>query len=123
MDLVLWVLQGLVALVFLFAGILKLTQPVQRLGNRMEFVNEVPEWVVRLIGLAELLGGCGLILPTLSGVATWLTPLAALGLALVMLLASGFHSRRGEYSRLPVTLVLLGLAVSVAVGRYLVVPF
>ena len=122
MNLVLWVLQIVVALVFLLAGTVKLTQPVERLGKTMQFVKEVPAWLVRFIGLVELMGALGLILPALTGIASWLTPLAATGLALVMLVATTYHTHKTEYSRVGITLILLGLAIVVAIGRYLVTP-
>lgn len=122
MNLVLWVLQIVVALVFLLAGTVKLTQPVERLGKTMQFVKEVPEWLVRFIGLVELIGALGLILPALTGIASWLTLWAAIGLALVMLLATTYHTHKTEYNRVGVTLILLGLAMVVAIGRYVITP-
>ncbi len=65
-----------------------------------------------------VLGGIGLILPWLTGVLPWLTPLAAAGLAVDMLLASGFHLTRREYRAMGGTIVLLVLAALVAYGRF-----
>jgi hypothetical protein len=69
-------------------------------------VKDVPQGLVTFIGISELLGGLGLVLPQLSGILPWLTPLAALGLALIMLLAMGFHARRREPQAIAINLVL-----------------
>ncbi len=63
-----------------------------------------------------------MILPTLTGILPWLTPLAASGLALIMLLAAGFHLVRREYPNIVFNLVLFALAAFVAYGRFVVVP-
>ena len=77
---------------------------------------------VRLVGLLELLGAVGVILPAVTGVLPWLTPLAAVGLALIMLSAIVFHlSRRERANALGLSLVL-AVAVFVAVGRYVIAP-
>ena len=72
--------------------------------------------------MCELLGGLGLLLPALTGILPWLTPLAAAGLALVMLLAMGFHATRRERPVIAFNTVLLLLAVFVAYGRFVSVP-
>ncbi|MEV6304321.1 DoxX family protein [Actinoplanes sp. NPDC051861] len=77
----------------------------------------VPQPLIVFIGVCELLGGIGLILPALTRVRPRLTPLAAAGLTLTMVLAAGFHIVRGEYSLVPVNLVLAAGAVFIAVGR------
>ena len=77
----------------------------------------VPQPLIVFIGVCELLGGLGLILPALTRVRPGLTPLAAAGLTLTMVLAAGFHIVRGEYALVPVNLVLAAGAVLIAVGR------
>ncbi|BCJ43457.1 hypothetical protein GCM10010168_42330 [Actinoplanes ianthinogenes] len=77
----------------------------------------VPQPLIVVIGVAELLGGLGLILPAITRVAPRLVPLAAAGLALTMLLAAGFHLIRGEYPLIPVNLLLGGVSAFIAVGR------
>ena len=118
MNIVFWVLQVLLALAFIAAGLLKLTQPIAQLAKQMVWPAQVPAGLVRFIGLVEVLGGIGLILPAAFGIATWLTPLAAVGLAVVMLLAAGFHAQRKEYNRIAPSVVLLILCLIVVVGRY-----
>src|SRR5262245_45459516 len=77
---VLWVVQALLAALFLFAGVMKLVLPLDKLTGPVEF----PGLFVRFIGVAEVLGGLGLVLPGLVGVRPGLTPLAALGLVIIM---------------------------------------
>ena len=77
---------------------------------------------MRFIGIAELLGAVGLVLPMLTGIAPVLTVVAAIGLVLVQILAAGYHLSRGEGSRVPMNAVLLVLAVVIVYGRLAVVP-
>lgn len=78
----------------------------------------VPQPLIVFIGVCEVLGGVGLILPAMTGVKPKLTPLAAAGLTLTMILAAGFHITRGEYALVPANLVLGGVAAYIAVGRW-----
>jgi uncharacterized membrane protein YphA (DoxX/SURF4 family) len=82
----------------------------------------VPEVLVRFIGVAEVLGGLGLILPAATRILPWLTPVAAAGLALDMLLATFVHLVRGEVGLFGFPLLLGFLAALVAYGRWRVVP-
>jgi uncharacterized membrane protein YphA (DoxX/SURF4 family) len=82
----------------------------------------VPLDLFIFIGVCEFLGGIGLILPALTGVKPRLTPLAAVGLTLIMLLAAVFHIVRGEYYFVPINLVLGGVAALIAYGRLFVRP-
>jgi putative oxidoreductase len=118
----LWVVQVLLGLAFLGAGFMKLSQPYEAMAAQAAWMGDVPEPVLRFIGLAELLGGLGLILPAATRIQPWLTPLAAAGLTLVMLLAALFHVARGELSLLVPNVVLGLLAAFIAYGRYKVAP-
>jgi hypothetical protein len=82
----------------------------------------VPEAFVRFIGLSELLGGLGLILPAALRIKPVLTPWAAVGLAVVMVLASGFHVSRGESSVIGMNFILAAVAVFIAWGRFKKAP-
>ncbi|MET7423118.1 DoxX family protein [Dactylosporangium sp. NPDC005555] len=82
----------------------------------------VPQPLIVFIGVAEVLGGIGLILPALTRVGPRLVPLAAAGLALTMLLAAGFHIVRGEYPLVPANVLLGGVAGFVAAGRWRLRP-
>ena len=118
MNVFLWVLQGLLAAAFLMAGLMKATRPKPDLAAQMPWVEDFSAGTVKFIGVAEVLGAVGLILPALTGIAVVLTPLAATGLAVTMALAMVVHTRRKEYAGLPVNLVLLVVAVVIAWGRF-----
>ena len=122
MNIVLWVVQGLLALAFLLAGFMKATQPVANLKKNMAWVSAFPTAFVRFIGVAELLGAIGLILPALLNIQSWLTVAAAAGLVVVMASASIFHASRREYSNIGMNIVLLLLAVFIIVGRTALSP-
>jgi putative oxidoreductase len=113
----LWTLQLLLALAFISAGAMKTTTPYEALALKMAWVSAVPEGLVRIIGVSELLGGLGLVLPAATRIRPGLTVLAAAALTLVMALASGFHLSRGETDAVPINVVLGGLAAFVAWGR------
>jgi hypothetical protein len=119
---VLWVVQGLLALAYLVAGGIKVAQPIATLSKRMNWVLAVSPALVRFIGAAEVLGAIGLILPLLTNILPWLTPTAAGGLVVVQIAAAGFHASRHEYANIPANIVLLALAAFVLVGRVVLVP-
>jgi uncharacterized membrane protein YphA (DoxX/SURF4 family) len=118
MNMVAWVLQILLALAFLLAGVIKVSQPRQKLAASMGWVEDFSDTGVRTIGALELLAGVALLLPAVTGVATVLVPLAAVGLALLMLGAAATHRRRGELPMIGINAVLLLLAVGVAWARF-----
>ena len=123
MNVVLWIVQILLALAFLMAGTMKATQPVDRLAVRMKWVNAMrPPQLVRLIGILEILAAIGLILPAITGILPWLTPIAAIGLVLTMIGAIIVHTRIGEGSRIAPNIVLLLLAAFIIVGRFAIMP-
>jgi uncharacterized membrane protein YphA (DoxX/SURF4 family) len=122
-NIVLWIVQILLALAFLMVGTLKATQPIDKLAARMQWVKSLrPQWLVRVIGVLEVLGAIGLILPAVTGILPWLTPVAAIGLVLTMIGAALLHTRRGEVSHIAPNVVLLLLAAFVVVGRFVVMP-
>ena len=88
LNVVLWSVQGFLALFFLASGAPKL---IGRGIDRWTGFSDLPRPQVVFIGLTEVLGAAGLVLPMMTGVLPWLTPLAALGLAIIVLMASGFH--------------------------------
>lgn len=117
MNTVLWIVQILLAVAFGFAGVLKSTQG-RRLEARMPWVEDFSDGTVRFIGVMELLAAIGLVLPAATGIATWLTPLAATGLVVVQVLAVVTHLRRKEPQVVPVNVVLALLAAFVAWQRF-----
>lgn len=122
MNIALWIVQILLALIFLMAGAMKLMVPKEKAAERMPFVEDTSQGTLRIIGVLEVLGALGVVLPALTGILPWLTPLAAVGLALTMIGAMIVHSRRGEYPNLVGNIVLLALAIFVAYGRFVLVP-
>jgi len=117
MNIALWVAQGVLAVVFLAAGLMKVTQPKAALEARpgMGYVTERSALDMKLIGIAEILGSLGLILPWRLGLLPFLTPLAAAALAVLMIGAILTHIRRKE-SPLFVS-ALAAAALFVAFGR------
>jgi len=122
MNIALWIVQGLLALAFLLAGSMKAFAPLNTVRKNMSWANDVGVPFVRFIGVAELLGGIGLILPAITGIQSWLTIAAALGLVLVMVSASIFHASRREYQNIGMNVVLLLLAAFVVLGRWTLAP-
>ena len=122
MNIALWVLQVLLGLLFAGSGAAKLAQPKQQMlkSPRMGWAGDFSQSSIRLIGLAEVLGGVGLILPAALKVLPVLTPLAALGLSSIMFGAVMTHARRRE-PFVP-SLVLALLALVVYIGRFWLAP-
>jgi len=119
MNVVLWIAAVLLALAFLFAGALKLTQPKSALAERgMGWTESFSPGAIKVIGALEVLAAVGLVLPALFGVVPVLVPLAATGLVLLMVGAAITHGRRGETPMIAVNVVLLLLAAFVAWGRF-----
>ncbi len=118
LNLALWAAQILLAVAYGMAAYTKAALPIAEMATTMTWVSDVPAWLVRFIGIAEGLGALGLILPSLTRVLPWLTPLAAMGLSVVQLLAMPFHLSRGEAFALPVNLVLLALSLFILWGRW-----
>jgi uncharacterized membrane protein YphA (DoxX/SURF4 family) len=119
MNLTLWIIAGVLAAVFAASGVMKIAVPKDKLVTSGQgWAEPVSPAAIRLIGVAELLGAIGLIVPPLVHIAPVLAPLAAVGLVLVMVGAIVTHSRRKEFPNLVVNLVLLALAATVAWGRF-----
>ena len=125
MEITTWTVAGVLAALYLTAGTLKSTQPMEKLAGPMPWTTSLTLPQVRLIGVAELLGAAGLVLPKLldvvddrAGVDGTLTGLAATGLALIQLGAIPVHLRRGEASVLPLNIVLFLAAAFVAAARF-----
>lgn len=119
MNIALWIAQGILAAMFAMAGVMKSTQPIDKLmKSGLNWVERVPISTVRIIGLSELLGAIGLILPLALGIFPILTPVAAVGLALIMILAAVHHLKHKENKAIVFNAVLFALAVFVAYGRF-----
>jgi hypothetical protein len=119
METALWIVQALLAAIFLATGMTKLTQPrLKMAAGPMTWAADVSDRQFRTIGLLEVLGAVGVILPAALGIAPTLTALAAIGLALTMVGAIATHVRMGETDRLLVPIVVLVLALIIAIERF-----
>jgi hypothetical protein len=118
MNIALWIIAGLVAAGFLFSGLFKLVLPREKYVASQPWAAQAPPWAPAAIGVLEVLGATGVILPGAIDVAPILVPVAATGLALVMTGAVLMHLRRREFPALGPSGVLLILAVAVAWGRF-----
>ena len=123
MNAALWIVQGLLAVLFLMAGFMKVSLTKEQLKERgMAWTEDLTSGQIRLIGILEILGTVGVVLPALVGILPILTPLAAVGLALIMVGAAIFHIRRGEFTSMLMNLVLFAMSVFVAYGRFVLYP-
>ncbi len=122
LRLTLWVAQLVLALVFGMAGWMKVTMAPLDLAMYVPWSPDVPLWLVRFIGSAELAGAAGLVLPALTRIKPSLTPLSGALLAIVMILAVFFHIARGEGGSLLMPIVLGLIAAFVAWGRHKKAP-
>ena len=115
LNIALWSVQGFLALFFLAAGAPKL---VGRGIEKWTGFSDLPRSQVIFIGFAEVLGAAGLVLPMATGILPWMTPLAAVGLAIIVLMATGFHLRADERLNAVETGLWASIAAAVAIGRW-----
>ena len=120
MNIALWIAQGLLAAIFLFAGGMKLVMPIDEMMKQMPI--PLPEWFVLFTGVVEVLGAIGVILPWLLRIRPGLTPLAAAGLVIVMIGATAYTLAAGQVASAPIPLVVGILAAFVAYGRWRLTP-
>lgn len=119
MNITLWIVTALLALVFLAAGAMKLTQSQAKLAaSGQGWVEGYSAGAVKGIGAVEVAGALGLVLPGMLGIAPVLVGWAAVGIVVLMIGAGITHARRGEYPNVGVNLVLAVLAAAVAVARF-----
>ena len=119
MNIALWIIQVLLALLFLFAGAMKFIMPIEEMTKQMPVA--IPGLFLHFIGVCEVLGGLGLVLPMLLRTKPWLTPIAAVGLAIIILGAIAFSLMLGVMQALLPFVVEL-LLIFVAYGRWRLVP-
>lgn len=119
-NIALWIVQGLLAFVYLVAGGLKLVRSREQLvaTGRLDWMKDNSDAVVRAVGAIEVLGALGVILPAATGIAPILAPIAAVGLVIVQIGALRVHLTRNERQPLPANVILLLLAAFVAIGRF-----
>lgn len=122
MNIGLWIAQGLLAIMFIMAGLMKATQSMEILAESLPWVTSTPAGLVRFIGLSELLGALGLLIPSIFRFKPHLTVWAALGLTTVMVMAAIFHASREEFSNIGMNVILTAIALFIAWGRSKKVP-
>jgi hypothetical protein len=118
----LWLVQGLLGVLFVATGIWKLLTPLTELAAMIPWAGEVPRSFLLAIAVIDLLGGFGLLLPALTRIKPGLAVLAALGCALLQLCAIVFHFSRGELKNTPFNLLLGAMSLFVFWGRRYQVP-
>ena len=119
MNIAIWIITGLIAVAFIGAGLMKVAQPRAKLAaNGMAWTNDYSDAGVKLVGLAELLGGIGLILPAVTGIAPILVPIAAAALTVIMIGAVVWHVRANDTKGALPSAVLGILALVVAITRF-----
>jgi putative oxidoreductase len=120
MNIIFLVVQSLLGLFFLFGGVRFTFQSIATLAENKNFtfVRDIPVSLMRFNGVVEILAGLALLVPTFTGLLRWSTPLAALGIALLMLCAGTFHIRRREYNVLPLNATLFVVALFVVFARW-----
>ena len=122
LNIALWIAQALLALTFVGSGVWKLLTPTPELAAMIPWAGQVPPAFLSAIGLIDLAGGLGVLLPSLTRIKPGLAVLAALGCTLLMLCAIAFHFSRGEAANTPFNFVLVALAVFVLWGRRSAAP-
>ena len=120
MNTALWVMQGLLAAFFLMTGFGKITSSEEKHIESGHIKPGDAVWPLRVLGVFELLGCAGIIVPWLTGICPVLTPVAAACFAWVMVAAIVIHTTRREYKMLLLPLVLLMLSAAVAYYRFMV---
>ncbi|HEX2933507.1 MAG TPA: DoxX family protein [Candidatus Binatia bacterium] len=120
MNIALWIVQALLAALFLFAGSMKLIMPLEEMMKQMPI--PLPKWFVLFTGVVEVLGALGVILPWLLRISPGLTPLAAAGLVIVMIGATIYTVAAGDIASALMPMVVGLLAAFVAYGRWRLTP-
>jgi uncharacterized membrane protein YphA (DoxX/SURF4 family) len=120
MNYALWIIQWLLALLFLFAGGMKLVLPIEEMTKQMPL--PLPGLFLRFTGVVEVLGAIGLILPWLLRIRPGLTPLAAAGLAIIMIGATVYTLAAGDFTAALISLLVGLLSAFVAYGRWRLTP-
>ena len=112
MEIAYWIVAGLLGAFYLYAGGKKAVQSKEQLAPMMGWVDTVPMRLVRVIGVVEILGAAGLVLPPLTGIAPVLATAAALGFLVLQVLAAGLHLSRGEVKETGLNGILIVLAAA-----------
>ncbi len=119
LNIALWVAQVVLATSFIWAGMMKLFQPIEKLSEMWLWTSQVPVELLKLTGIVDLLGGIGLLLPSLLRIKPKLIPMTAIAIIVLMVCASIFHIVRGESSQIGANIVFALIAAFIAWGRLL----
>jgi len=122
LNIALWTVQVILAVLFLTLGVLKTVWAVEQLAALMPWTAGVLLNFVRFVGITEILGAVGLLAPSIFRINPVLTPLGATGIAVIMILSVPFHIYRGDGSQLGLNVLFLLMAVFIAWGRLIKVP-
>ena len=122
LNVILWIAQVLLAATFVWAAMMKLFQPIDKLSAMWPWVAEVPVVLLKFTAIVDLLGGLGLVLPALFRIKPKLTPIAAVAVIILMVIASAFHIARGEASVIGANVVFAIFAAFIAWGRFKKAP-
>jgi uncharacterized membrane protein YphA (DoxX/SURF4 family) len=122
LNISLWIAQVVLGGMFLMAGFMKISSPIEELAVTVPWAKDLPLQVVRFIGTTELSGALGLLLPSLFRIKPVLTPTAASGLVIIMLMAAIFHITRSEFPAIAFNATLGLVAAFIAWGRFKWVP-
>lgn len=122
LDTALWVVQVILAAAFVLRGGMNVLNPIANLASRMEWGAFAPNTLVRILGLLEAAGALGLLLPALTRIWPVLTPVAAVGLSLMMTSAVSVHLTMCDFAGVGVCVVLFAAAIFVAWGRFSAAP-
>ena len=117
MNTSLWIVQAMLGAMMILVGIMKTFQPIEKL-SKFSWTTRSSQGFVRFVGISELLIGAGLILPGLTGIVPLLTPLAALSLCMIMVLAIADHAKYKETREIGKNVIIILLATFVTVGRF-----
>lgn len=118
MNIILWIVQGIAAALYLMAGSMKVFQ-LEKARESMGWTEGRSDGFIRFVGIIELLGAIGLILPLATGILPWLTVLAAIGLSIIQVLALFTeHLPKKEYNYIPVNIIIFALTVFIVYGRW-----
>lgn len=117
-----WTAQVLIFASFTLFGCMKLAMPVDQLAAMWVWPGEVPTWILRLLGVIDIAGGLGVLLPALTRIQPHLTVVAGFGCVILQISAIIFHLSRGEAPAVPLNFILLALAAIILWGRYKIAP-
>ena len=123
MNIALWIVAGVFGIAYVAGGIIKLTMPYEKYAAKLGWPEDFTPGNVRFMGVVEILGGLGLVLPGLVDIAPVLVPVAASCMALYMAGAITERLRRGEYKELLGDLLFLAAMIFIAWGRFAIEPF